>query len=68
MSKTIKALKLVFLGLIIWTALNYIAFAFLKAEANPFIWSQTVRSGMLFLEFAYVLFSPMMVMALKEEM
>ena len=68
MSKTIKALKLVFLGLIIWTVLNYIAFAFLKAELNPFIWSQTVRSGMLFLEFAYVLFSPMMVMALKEEM
>ena len=68
MSKTIKALKLVFLGLIIWTALNYIAFAFLKAEVNPFIWSQTVRSGMLFLEFAYVLFSPLMVMALKEEM
>ena len=68
MNKTIKALKLVFLGLIIWTALNYIAFAFLKAEANPFIWSQTVRIGMLFLEFAYVLFSPFMVMALKEEM
>lgn len=66
--KTLKALKLVFLGLIIWTALVYIAFAFLKAEANPFIWSQNVRFAMLFLEFAYVLFSPFMVMVLKEEM
>ena len=68
MSKTIKALKLVFLGLIIWTALNYIAFAFLKAEANPFIWSQNVRSAMLFMEFAYVLFSPLMVMHLEDKM
>lgn len=68
MNKTFKALKLVFLGLIIWTALVYIAFAFLKAEANPFIWSENVRSAMLFMEFAYVLFSPFMVMALKEEM
>lgn len=66
--KTLKALKLVFLGLIIWTALNYIAFAFLKAEANPFIWSEGERIAMLFLEFAYVLFSPLMVMALREEM
>lgn len=66
--KTLKALKLVFLGLIIWTALNYIAFAFLKAELNPFIWSQNVRFAMLFLEFAYVLFSPLMVMHLEDKM
>jgi hypothetical protein len=68
MNKTIKALGLVFLGLIIWTALLYIGFAFLKAEFNPFIWSQNVRSAMLFMEFAYVLFSPLMVMDLKDKM
>ena len=66
--KTLKALKLVFLGLIIWTALVYIAFAFLKAEANPFIWSENVRFAMLFLEFAYILFSPLMVMHLEDKM
>lgn len=66
--KTLKALTLVFLGLIIWTALNYIAFAFLKAELNPFIWSQNVRFAMLFMEFAYVLFSPLMVMHLEDKM
>lgn len=68
MSKTFKALGLVFLGLIIWTALLYIGFAFLKAELNPFIWSQNVRFTMLFMEFAYVLFSPLMVSVFKEEM
>lgn len=68
MNKTIKALILVFIGLIIWTVLNYIAFAFLKAELNPFIWSQNVRSAMLFMEFAYVLFSPLMVMHLEDKM
>ena len=66
--KTLRALGLVFLGLIIWTLLVYIAFAFVKAEANPFIWSEELRIGMIFLEFAYVLFSPWMVMVLKEEM
>ena len=66
--KTLKALKLVFLGLIIWTALVYIAFAFLKAEANPFIWSENVRFAMLFMEFAYVLFSPLIVNHLEDKM
>ncbi len=66
--KTLKALKLVFLGLIIWTVLLYIAFAFLKAELNPFIWSQNIRFAMLFMEFAYVLFSPLMVMHLEDKM
>lgn len=68
MSKIIKALGLVFLGLIIWTALVYIAFAFLKAEANPFIWQEEARGGMLFLVVVYAVFGPLMVMALKEEM
>ena len=68
MSKTFKALGLVFLGLIIWTALLYIGFAFLKAELNPFIWSKNVRFTMMFMEFAYVLFSPLMVSVFKEEM
>ncbi len=66
--KTLTALKLVFLGLIIWTALNYIAFVFLKAELNPFIWSENVRSAMLFMEFAYVVFSQLMVMHLEDKM
>lgn len=67
MNKTMKSIALVFLGLIIWTGLAYIAFAFLKAEANPFVWSQGVRSGMLFVIFCYVCFSPAMVVILKGE-
>jgi len=68
MNKTLKALALVFLGLIIWTGLAYIAIAFLKAESNPFVWSQSARGGMLFVIFCYVCFSPLMVIALKDEM
>jgi len=65
--KTLKALAIVLLGLIIWSAIVYISIAFLKAELNPFIWSQTVRGGMLFAIFCYMCFSPPMVMSLKEE-
>jgi hypothetical protein len=68
MNKIIKALRLVSLGLIIWAALAYIAIAFLKAETNPFIWSQFARSGMLFIIFCYVCFSPLMVMSIKDEL
>ena len=68
MNKTIKALALVFLGLIIWIGLAYIALAFLKAEANPFVWSQGVRGGMLFVIFCYVCFSPLMVIFVKDEL
>jgi len=68
MNKTMKALLIVFLGLIIWTGLAYIALAFLKAEANPFVWSEGERFGMLFLIFCYVVFSPLMVIILKDEL
>jgi hypothetical protein len=68
MNKTIKALLLVSLGLIIWAALAYIAIAFLKAETNPFIWSQSARAGMLFVIFCYVCFIPLMVMSIKDEL
>jgi hypothetical protein len=68
MNNTVKALGLVSLGLIIWSALAYIAIAFLKAETNPFIWSQDARGGMLFVIFCYVCFSPLMLMAVMDEL
>jgi hypothetical protein len=68
MNKTLKALGLVSLGLIIWSALAYIAIAFLKAETNPFIWPESTRRGMLFLIFCYVAFIPVMVMFVKDEL
>ena len=68
MNNTIKAVILVFLGLIIWTGFTYIAIAFLKAEINPFVWSQGARGGMLFVIFCYVCFSPLMVMSVKDEL
>lgn len=68
MNKTVKALGLVSLGLIIWSALAYIAIAFLKAETNPFVWSQAARGAMLFVIFCYVCFSPLMVVSVKDEL
>lgn len=68
MNKTLKALVLAFLGLIIWTGLVYIAFAFLKAEVNPFIWEQSTRGGMLVFILCYIAFTPVITMAIKDEM
>jgi hypothetical protein len=68
MNKIVKALGFVSLGLIIWSVLVYIAIAFLKAEQNPFVWSQDARGGMLFLIFCYVCFIPLMVMMIKDEL
>lgn len=68
MNKTLKALVLTFLGLIVWSGLVYIAFAFLKAEVSPFIWEQSTRGAMLFFIFCYVAFSPVITMVLKDEM
>ena len=67
MNKTLKAILLVFLGLIIWSGLVYIAIAFLKAELNPFNWSELTRGTMLFIIFCYIPFIPVMVMSLKDE-
>lgn len=68
MNKTLKAIVLVILGLIIWSGLLYIAFAFLKAEINPFIWEEKDRGGMLFFIFCYVAFSPAMTISLKDKL
>ena len=68
MNKTLKALGLVFLGLIIWTGLVYIAFAFIKAELNPFIWEQLTREVMLLIIFFYIPFIPLFTMSLKDEL
>ncbi len=67
MKKTVKIVFLVITGLIFWSALTYIAFAFLKAEINPFVWSEDSRGGMLFIIFLYVCFSPLFAMLLKDE-
>jgi len=66
--KTVKALGFTLLGLIIWSAISYIALAFFKAETNPFVWSQRIRGCMLFVIFCYVCFTPLMLIQLKDEM
>lgn len=65
MNKTLKASVLVFLGLLIWICITYITLAFLKAELNPFIWSQELRGTMLFCISVYFAFIPLMISELK---
>jgi hypothetical protein len=68
MDKKVKALGLVSLGLIIWSALAYIAIAFLKVETNPSIWSEGERFWMLVVIFFYIAFIPLMVISVKDEL
>lgn len=53
----VKALGLVSLGLIFWSALVYSVIAFVKSETNPFAWSETTRAVMVFFIFIFMSFS-----------
>jgi hypothetical protein len=64
--QTLKAIGIVFIGLLIWIGMIYLGFAFLKAEANPFIWSQALRAAMLFITFCYLVFAPLMINELDD--
>jgi len=64
-TKTLKAIGIVFIGLLIWIGFLYVAIAFIKSEANPFMWSQLWRGEMVFFAFCYLAFAPLMVNELK---
>ena len=68
MNKTFKAIGIVFAATIIWSILVYIALAFLKAESNPFAWSEGHRFAMIFLIFCFAISTPLMVVAIKDEL
>ena len=67
-NKTLKAAGIVFIGLLIWIGFNYLAIAFIKAEANPFMWSQSWRVVMVSLGSCYLAFIPLMVSELKYDL
>ena len=64
-TKTLKAIGIVFIGLLIWIGFVYLAIAFIKAEANPFMWSQGCRIIIVYIGFCYAAFTPLMVNELK---
>lgn len=66
-NKTIKALGLAILGLIFWSALVYIALAFLLVKLNPFIWPIEYRGFMLWLILCYIFFIPLIIKKLKDD-
>jgi len=61
MNKTLKALAVYFLGLLIWICITYISMAFYKAELNPFVWSQNLRGTMVFCISLYFAFTPLLI-------
>ena len=67
-SKTLKAIGIVFIGLLILMVVAYVAIAFIKAEANPFLWSQPWRVVMVSLGSCYLPFVPLMVSELKYDL
>lgn len=67
-NKTLKAIGIVFIGLLIWIGINYLAIAFIKVEANPFMWSQSWRVVMLSFCSCYLVFMPLMVSELKYDL
>ena len=67
-NKTLKATGIVFIGLLILIGFIYLAIAFIKAEANPFMWSQVWRGVMVFTGFCYLAFAPLMVSELKYDL
>ena len=67
-NKTLKAIGIVFIGLLILIGFVYLAIAFVKAEANPFMWSQLWRGVMVFTAFCYLAFTPLMVLELKYDL
>lgn len=67
-NKTLKAAGIVFIGLLILIVFVYLAIAFIKAEANPFMWSQLWRSVMVFTDVCFLIFAPLMVSELKYDL
>ena len=61
MSKELKTLGIVLLGLFIWSSFSYTSMAFLEAEINPFVWSKSSRGVVVFLTLCYVVFIPAIV-------
>ena len=64
--QTLKAIGIVFIGLLIWNIMIYISLSFIKSETNPFDWSQDLRTSMIFISSIYLCFCPLFVNELKD--
>ena len=65
-NKTLKAIGIAFIGLIIWIGMIYIGLAFVKAELNPFLWSEGLRGLMILITVCYIVSAPLIVNELKD--
>ena len=66
MSKGIKAIVLVLIGLALWIIIAYSMVAFVEAKANPFTWDEGARFALCFMIIVYIPFIRAVVHALKD--
>ena len=64
--QTLKAFGIAFLGLLLFVGIVYISIAFIKAELNPFKWSEAIRTLAIFITCIYLAFAPLIVNELKD--
>jgi hypothetical protein len=65
MSKGMKAIVLALIGLVLWMIFVYLTFAFIKAEANPFLWKEELRITFCFFSCICLPFLPLIVYEVK---
>jgi len=68
MKNTLKAIGIVFIGLLIWIVIIYTSIAFVKNEANPFMWKEALRFAMVFIACGYLAFTPLLINIIKDEL
>jgi hypothetical protein len=62
-----KKVLIIIMGFLLWTAILYLAFAFVQAELNAVKWSKDARFGLAMLSLFYLAFIPTIYKTLSNE-
>jgi hypothetical protein len=62
-----KKVIIIIMGFLLWTAILYGAFAFVKTEPNAFKWREDARFGLVVLSLFYLAFIPPIYYTLSNE-
>jgi hypothetical protein len=62
-----KKVLIIIMGFLLWIAILYLAFAFVKTEPNAFKWREDARFGLVVLSLFYLAFTPPIYYSLSNE-
>ena len=62
-----KKVLIIIMGFLLWTAILYLAFAFVKTEPNAFKWREDTRFGLVVLSLLYLAFTRHIYYSLSNE-